>query len=107
MSGFCGLKILAALEQADERLLAGVRLGEHRGAGLLEDLESGELAALGGDVHIDDAAVCGFEVDGVDLEEIHREVDAAFLCTVLGAKVGEVLNGVLDGDCICGSRGAG
>jgi hypothetical protein len=56
-----------ALEQADERLLAGVRLSEHRCSSLLQDLEAGQLTALGSDIDIDDSAVRGFEVNGVDV----------------------------------------
>jgi hypothetical protein len=63
LTGFLRL----ALEQADERLLTGVRLSEHRGSSLLQNLEAGELAALSSDIDVDDAAVCGFEVDGVDV----------------------------------------
>ena len=56
-----------ALEQADERLLAGVRLSEHRRSSLLQNLEASELTALGSDIDIDDAAVRGFEVGGIDV----------------------------------------
>ena len=56
-----------ALEQADERLLAGVRLSEHRRSSLLKDLEAGQLTALGSDIDIDDAAVRGFEICGIDI----------------------------------------
>jgi hypothetical protein len=63
VAGFQVLSLISlrlALEQADEALLAGVRLGEHRRAGLLKDLEAGELTAFSGDIHIHDAAVSGF-----------------------------------------------
>ena len=56
-----------ALEQADERLLAGVRLREHRCASLLKDLEAGQLTALSSDIYIDDPAVRGFEIHCIDV----------------------------------------
>ena len=85
-----------ALEQADERLLAGVCLSEHRGSSLLQNLEAGKLAALSGDIDIDDAAVRGFEVNGVDVEQVLSEVDAAHFCAVLSTHICSLLQGHLN-----------
>ena len=85
-----------ALEQADQRLLAGVRLSEHRCSSLLEDLEAGELAALGSNIDINNAAVCSFKVDGVDVQEVLSKVDAAHFGAVLSAHVGHLLKSHLD-----------
>ena len=82
---------LLALEQADERLLAGVRLSEHRRSSLLQNLEAGQLAALCSYIDIDDTAVRGFEVDGIDVQEVLSKVDAAHFRTVLSAHVGNLL----------------
>ena len=80
-----------ALEQADERLLAGVRLCEHRRSGLLQDLEAGQLTTFRSHIDIDDTAVCSFEVDSVDVQEVLSKIYAAHFRTVLSTHVGELL----------------
>ena len=85
-----------ALEQANERLLAGVRLGEHRCSSLLQDLEAGQLTALGSHIDVDDAAVRGFEIDGVDVQEVLSKVDAAHFGAVLSAHVSDLLQSHLN-----------
>src|SRR6478735_2286238 len=72
---------LADQAQGDLRALVG--LGEHRGAGLDQDVPAGELRALLGHVHIGDAAVGGFEVGLVDREDFRGEAEAALLSAVL------------------------
>ena len=89
-----------ALEQADQRLLAGVCLSEHRGSSLLEDLEASELAALGSNIDINDAAVRGFKVGSVDAQEVLSEVDAAHFRAVLSAHISQVLQSKLGDKCM-------
>ena len=71
-------------------------MSEHRGSSLLEDLEASELAALGSNIDINDAAVCGFKVDGVDVQEVLSKIDAAHFGAVLSAHVGHLLKSQLD-----------
>ena len=85
-----------ALEQADERLLAGVRLSEHRRSGLLQDLEAGQLTTFRSHIDIDDTAVCSFEVDSVDVQEVLSKIYAAHFRTVLSTHVGDLLECHLD-----------
>jgi hypothetical protein len=89
-----------ALEQADERLLACVRLSEHRCSSLLQDLEAGQLTALGSDIDIDDTAVGGFKVDSVDIQEVLSEIDTTHFRAVLRAHVSELLKSLLSEECI-------
>src|SRR6187551_2128900 len=85
---------LADQTQGDLRALVG--LGEHRGAGLDENVPAGELRALLGDVHIHDAAVGGFEVGLVDREDLGGEAQAALLSAVVGAHGGDGLDRIGD-----------
>ena len=75
--------------------VSAYKLGEHRCAGLLENLEAGELAALGGDIHIDNPTIGGFKVDGIDVQKVLSEVNAAHFRTVLGPHVGYLLERLL------------
>jgi hypothetical protein len=79
------------LEQADERLLAGISLSKHRGSSLLKDLEAGELTAFGRDIDINDTAVRGFEVDGIDLEQVLGKTHSTGLRAILRTHVREAL----------------
>src|SRR4249919_3153239 len=61
--------------QGDLRALVG--LGQHGGARLNQDVPTGELRALLGDVDIRDPAVGGFEVGLVDREHFRGETETA------------------------------
>src|SRR5690349_14545842 len=50
-----GGKARALAQQREDALGRLVRLGQHRGAGLLQDVELGELRHLGRHVHVADA----------------------------------------------------
>ena len=89
-----------ALEQANEGLLARIRLCEHRRSSLLEDLKAGQLTAFGSDIDIDNTAVSGFEVDGVSIQEVLSEIDTTHFRAVLGTHVGKLLKSFLREKCI-------
>src|SRR5262249_30012054 len=80
------------LEQPERDLRALVRLGQHRGAGLHQDVPAGELGRLLGDVHVADTAVGGFEVRLVGREDRGGEAEAALLGAVGGAHRRDVLD---------------
>ena len=57
-----GLSLFLA-NQSKDRLRRLVRLGKHRCPSLLQDVEAGQLRALTRHIHIDDPAICCFQVD--------------------------------------------
>ena len=55
--------IFLITDQTKDRLRRLVRLGQHRCPSLLQDVEAGQLRTLTRHIHIDDLAVCCFQVD--------------------------------------------
>ena len=64
------------LQQLQHRLRRAVRLGEHRRAGLLEDLQLRERRHLGRHVDVLDRALGGLEVLLVGREVVQRVLEA-------------------------------
>lgn len=83
----------ASGEELEDGLRRRVGLREHGGAGLDEDVEAGELGGRDGDVDIDDAARCGFEVGLVGRQQLGGETQSGVLGTIGGAMGGELLDG--------------
>ena len=82
----------ASDEQSQNRLLRLVRLGQHGRAGLLQNAESGEIRALGGHIHIDDASVGCLKVHFVDRQEIASKAQSRLLGAIIGPEGCEVLD---------------
>ena len=63
-------------QEAEDALRGLVGLGQHRGAGLLQDLQLGEVDHLGGHVHVADAALGRGQVLLVGGEVVERVLEA-------------------------------
>ena len=66
-------------DQSKDRLGRGVCLGKHRRAGLLQDVQPGQVRTLAGDIHIRDSAVCRLEVVFVNRQHICCKRQAGLL----------------------------
>ena len=88
-------RLLAAQEREDV-LGRGVRLGEHRGTRLREDLQLGEVDRLRGDVDVADAALCGGDVLLVDAEVVDGVLEAVLDGAEGGAGARDVGDGLVD-----------
>src|SRR6185436_16754104 len=95
--------------QEREHALAGlVGLGQHRGAGLGQDLALGEVHHLCGHVHVADPALGCRHVLGCDREVVDGVLEAVLHGTEVGAYSGDVLEGQVDRvHRVLGVRGGG
>ena len=91
---FCPAGFLT--QQSQGRLGKNVRLGQHRGPGLNQDVQLGESGALLSHIHIDDAAVGGAQILVQNGQLLTRQVQTLNVGTHLGAHVGKRLDRGLD-----------
>ena len=71
-----GRPVRGLADQRECRLGLGVRLGQHRDAGLLQDRVPRQLRGLEGDVDVADAALGGAQVLDLDAQVVDRRVEA-------------------------------
>ena len=76
--------IFLITDQTKDRLCRLVRLGQHRCPSLLQDVEAGQLRALTRHIHIDDPAICCFQVDLIHRQHICRKRQSTLLCSIIG-----------------------
>src|SRR5690554_3346791 len=82
-------------EQAQHVLRQGIGLGEHRGAGLLQNLRAGQVGGLGRKVSIENPAARGREVLGRGLQVAHRGFETRLQRTEAGTlTVDQVQRGI-------------
>src|SRR5690554_2967594 len=82
-------------EQAQHVLRQGIGLGEHRGAGLLQNLRAGQVGGLGRKVSIENPAARGREVLGRGLQVAHRGFETRLQRTEAGTlAVDQVQGGI-------------
>jgi hypothetical protein len=88
--------VVLLLQETQSGLRALIGLGQHRRAGLNQDVVAGEVRAFLRHVHIRDAAVGGLQVRLVHREQLARETKAALLGTIVGAHGRHVLDRIRD-----------
>ena len=62
-------------KKGQDRLLSGVRLSEHRGAGLQQDIVLREFGAFCGNIEILDSAIGGFDINFFDTDVLDVELE--------------------------------